>query len=274
MISNILNEYERFLYREEKSDATIKKYLRDVHSFLLWKKERELCKDLVIQWKDYLTESGYSVRSINSMLASVHHYLVFLGREECRVRILKLQPRIFTRPEQELDREDYLKLLNAARQKPRLYLILQTISATGIRVSELKCFTVEAVRRGEVMVNSKKKSRPVLIPRKLRAELLRYAGRYGITEGIIFRTRNGRPVDRSNIWAEMKKLAKSAGVILTKVYPHNLRKLFARSFYEIKKDIAKLADVLGHSSIETTRIYIMTRGGEHEEILNQMNMVL
>lgn len=274
MISNILTEYERFLYREEKSDATIKKYLRDVHSFLLWKKERELCKDLVIQWKDYLTESGYSVRSINSMLASVHHYLVFLGREDCRVRILKLQPRIFTRPEQELDREDYLKLLNAARQKPRLYLILQTISATGIRVSELKCFTVEAVRRGEVMVNSKKKSRPVLIPRKLRAELLRYAGRYGITEGIIFRTRNGRPVDRSNLWAEMKKLAKSAGVILTKVYPHNLRKLFARSFYEIKKDIAKLADVLGHSSIETTRIYIMTRGGEHEEILNQMNMVL
>lgn len=273
MISNILNEYEWFLYREEKSDATIKKYLRDVHSFLLWKKERELCKDLVIQWKDYLTESGYSVRSINSMLASVHHYLVFLGREDCRVRILKLQPRIFTRPEQELDREDYLKLLNAARQKPRLYLILQTISATGIRVSELKCFTVEAVRRGEVMVNSKK-SRPVLIPRKLRAELLRYAGRYGITEGIIFRTRNGRPVDRSNLWAEMKKLAKSAGVILTKVYPHNLRKLFARSFYEIKKDIAKLADVLGHSSIETTRIYIMTRGGEHEEILNQMNMVL
>ncbi|MBP3210371.1 MAG: tyrosine-type recombinase/integrase [Oscillospiraceae bacterium] len=274
MISAILNEYEQFLYREEKSDATIKKYLRDVRSFLLWQEERELSKDLVIQWKIFLTESGYSVRSINSMLASVHHYLVFLGREDCRVQVLKLQPRIFTRPEQELDRDDYLKLLDAAKQKPRLYLILQTMSATGIRVSELKYFTVEAVRRGEVMVNCKKKCRPVLIPRKLRAELLRYACRNGITEGIIFRTRNGRPVDRSNLWAEMKKLAQRAGVLLTKVFPHNLRKLFARGFYEIKKDIAKLADVLGHSSIETTRIYIMTSGGEHEEILNQMNMVL
>lgn len=267
-------EYEQFLRENERSVHTIEKYLRDVRSFLDWKGEQELDRQLMIRWKQALVDAGYQVRSINSMLASVNSYLRFIGQESCRTGNLKLQRQLYSKPQQELSRNDYMKLLAAAAGNARLQMLLQTICSTGIRVSELEYFTVEAVKTGEVTVSCKKKSRTVLLTGKLKKALLRYAGDRQITSGIIFRTRSGKPLNRSNIWTQMKALCKIAGVASSKVFPHNLRKLFARSFYKITKDMAKLADVLGHSSIETTRIYIMTTGSEHLAQLERLSLLL
>lgn len=269
-----LNSFEQYLTREEKSRATIKKYLRDLRCFAAYAAEQELNKELVLGWKQSLLDAGYRPRSVNSMLAAVNVWLRSVGREECRVKSLRLQRQVYSRPDQELTRQEYERLLQAASERPRLRMLLQTICATGIRVSELRYFTVGAVREGEVTVNCKSKTRTVLIPDALCRELLAYAGREGIADGAVFRTRTGRPLDRSNIWAEMKSLCASAGVEPEKVYPHNLRKLFARAFYGQDQDIAKLADVLGHSSIETTRIYIMTTGAEHRQTLERLHLLL
>ena len=258
----------------ERSVHTIEKYLRDVRSFLDWKGEQELTKSLMVRWKQALVDAGYQVRSINSMLASVNSYLRFIGKEGCRTGNLKLQRQLYSKPQQELSRNDYMKLLAAAAGNDRLQMLLQTICSTGIRVSELEYFTVEAVKTGEVTVSCKKKSRTVLLTGKLKKALLRYARDRQITSGIIFRTRSGKPLNRSNIWSQMKALCKIAGVAPSKVFPHNLRKLFARSFYKVSKDMAKLADVLGHSSIETTRIYIMTTGSEHLAQLERLSLLL
>ena len=269
-----LKEYEQHLRENERSEHTIEKYLRDVRSFLGWKGEQELTRQLMIRWKQSLVDAGYQVRSINSMLASVNSYLRFIGQESCRTGNLKLQRQLYSKPQQELSRNDYMKLLAAAAGNARLQMLLQTICSTGIRVSELEYFTLEAVKTGEVTVSCKKKSRTVLLPGKLKKALVRYARENRITSGIIFRTRNGTPLNRSNIWVQMKALCQAAGVEPSKVFPHNLRKLFARSFYRISKDIAKLADVLGHSSIDTTRIYIMTTGSEHLAQLERLALLL
>ena len=269
-----IQKYEAYLQQEEKSRATQEKYLRDVRAFCAYIGNEDVTKERVLSWKKTLVERGYAVRSINSMLASINSLLGFLGRSECRVKNVRMQQQTYCTEDKELTKEEYLRLLEASRKNEQLNLVIQTICGTGIRVSELSCFTVEAVRRGEVIVNCKNKTRVILIPGKLKHILIKYARRHGITAGTIFVTRTGKPLNRSSIWAAMKKLCAAAGVKPSKVFPHNLRKLFARTFYSIEKDIAKLADILGHSSINTTRIYIMSTGSEHRRRIERLGLVI
>ena len=234
----------------------------------------EITKELVIAWKKYLVAQGYAVRSINSMLASVNSLLDFLGLSNCKAKNIRLQRQTYCTEDKELTKAEYLRLLEASKKNEQLNLVIQTICGTGIRVSELRHFTVEAVRYGEVTVDCKSKTRTILVPGKLKNMLLNYAKRKHIKTGAIFIGRTGKPLNRSNIWAAMKKLCEAAGVKASKVFPHNLRKLFARTFYGIEKDIAKLADILGHSSINTTRIYIMTTGIEHRRKIERLGLVI
>ena len=260
---NNIKEFAGYLCREEKSAATQEKYLRDAQSFYVYANGSEITKELVIAWKQELITKEYAVRSVNSMLASINSFLDFLGLSNCKVKNIRTQRQTYCTEDKELTKSEYLRLLSASKKNEQLNLVIQTICGTGIRVSELQYFTVEAVRQGEIVINCKGKTRTILVPGKLKNILLNYAKRQGITAGAIFVTRTGKPLNRSNIWASMKKLCENAGVKPSKVFPHNLRKLFARTFYGIEKDIAKLADILGHSSINTTRIYIMTTGTEH-----------
>ncbi len=269
-----LNEFKSMLLNEEKSTISIEKYLRDVKAFFTWAGEAELSKELMLQWRKAMCDQNYSARSVNSMLASIHAYLRFIGRNDCRIRQLKLQKRAYADPEQELTWAEYLRLLKAAEKKPRLYTLLQTICSSGIRVSELRYFTVSAVKKGIITVNCKRKFRDIMIQRDLRKLLLDYAKKQGIVAGPIFLTRSGKPLNRSNIWAEMKKLCAIAHVSPRKVYPHNLRKLFARKHYKETRDLAKLADMLGHSSVDTTRIYIIDSGKEHLRQLERLKLVV
>lgn len=266
--------FEIELRQEEKSEATVEKYLRDVGAFCRFVRNEEVTKAMVMAWKKELAEHGYAVRSVNSMLASVNSFLAFLGWQDCRVKSLRMQRQTYSSEERELTKAEYLRLLAAAQKKEQLNLALQTICGTGIRVSELKYFTVEAVRSGQIIVSCKNKTRTILVPGKLKKLLLNYAKQRNIRAGEIFLSQNGKPLDRSIIWRQMKRLCKSAGVKETKVFPHNLRKLFARTFYSIEKDIAKLADILGHSSINTTRIYIMTTGTEHRRKIERLGLVI
>ena len=269
----MLRSYHQYLLREEKSTATVEKYLRDVRAFAFYAGESEITKEVVLEYKRELQEKEYAVRSINSMLASLNSFLIYMGWTDCKVKSFKLQRQVYCAEEKELTKAEYERLLKAAEKNEQLRLVMQTICGTGIRVSELKFFTVEAVSRGEVIVNCKAKTRTILIPGKLRKRLLDYARKQKIRSGVIFLTRNGKPLDRKTIWAQMKGLCKAAGVNPSKVFPHNLRKLFARTFYGIEKDIAKLADILGHSSIDTTRIYIMTTGTEHRRKIERLGRV-
>ena len=227
-----------------------------------------------MDYKKHLMEEKYAARSINSMLASLNSFLAFLGWTECKVKSVKLQRSAYCAEEKELTKAEYERLLKAAEKNEQLWLVMQTICSTGIRVSELKFFTVEAVGHGEIVVNCKAKTRTILIPGKLRKLLLDYARKQKIRSSVIFLTGRGKPLDRKTIWAQMKGLCKAAGVNSSKVFPHNLRKLFARTFYGMEKDIAKLADILGHSSIDTTRIYIMTTGIEHRRKIEQLGLVV
>jgi len=269
-----IEKFRTSLIEKEKSPVTVEKYIRDIRCFMEYAKGRELQKALTINYKNELIERGYAVSSVNSMLASLNGLLRFLGWEDCRVKTMKMQHRIYCAEEKELTKAEYLRLLEASKEQPRLCLVLQTICSTGIRISELSYFTVESVKRGEIRVSCKNKTRTILIPGKLRKMLLSFAKKKGIFEGIIFQTKNGNPLNRSNVWTEMKKLCEKAKVNSTKVFPHNLRKLFARTFYEDEKDIAKLADILGHSSIDTTRIYIMSTGKEHREKIERLGLVI
>lgn len=268
-----LRNFRDYLLREEKSTATVEKYFRDVCSFLDYVGEKIVTKEITIAYKKHLEEKQYAVRSINSMLTSVNQLMDYLGWCDCKVKCMRLQRETYCSEEKELTKEEYKRLLKAASGNEQLYMVLQTICSTGIRVSELKFFTVEAIRHGEVIVHCKSKTRTVLLPQSLIKELTRYIRKRGIKEGTIFVTRKGNPLDRSNIWADMKKLCCSANVNPSKVFPHNLRKLFARTFYGIEKDIAKLADILGHGNIETTRIYIMTTGLEHRQKIECLGLV-
>ena len=269
-----ITEFAKHLCREEKSAATQEKYLRDVRAFRVYADGNEITKELVIAWKKELVAQGYTVRSVNSMLASANSLLDFLGLVGCKVKNIRTQRQTYCTEDKELTKAEYLRLLNASKENEQLHLLLQTICGTGIRVSELRYFTVEALRHGVITVDCKSKTRTILVPGRLKNILLSYAKRHSVTTGPVFITRTGRPLDRSNIWSAMKKLCQAAGVQPSKVFPHNLRKLFARTFYGIEKDIAKLADILGHSSINTTRIYIMTTGIEHRRKLEQLGLVI
>ncbi len=269
-----LQRFAEYLYREEKSVATREKYLRDAGSFLTFAGDEPITKELTLRYKSACVAKGYAHCSINSMLAGMNSLLAFLGFQECRVKNIRLQHQAYCPEEKELTKEEYLRLLAAAEGNTRLRLVMQTICATGIRVSELAFFTVEAVSRGEVTVSCKGKIRRIFVPGKLRKLLLRYARQRGITGGAVFVTRTGRRLDRSTVWSEMKKLCQRARVAASKVFPHNLRKLFARTFYKLEKDIAKLADILGHSSINTTRIYIMSTGLEHRQKIERLELLI
>ena len=271
--TEILAAFEENLRRDEKSAATREKYLRDVRLLYHYAGNRPITKELMLSWKEELTKQGYAVRSVNSMLASANSLLDFLGRTECKVRQLRTQHQTYAAPEQELTKSEYCALLRAAQGNERLWLLLQTICATGIRVSELQYFTVESLRNDRIYLTCKGKSRMILIPSRLKQRLLQYARKKGITSGAVFVTRNGIPLDRSNIWSAMKQLCRMAGVDARKVFPHNLRKLFARTYYRAHKDIAKLADILGHSSVTTTRIYIMSTWTEHQHQLERLNLL-
>jgi len=271
-------EIERFrnhLREEEKSENTMEKYIRDVTAFLVFC-DGAITKDTVIAYKQSLIDGGYAVRSINSMLASLNSLFSFLGWYELRVKSLKVQQQVFCPEEKELTKAEYERLCRTAerKQNERLCLILQTICGTGIRVSELQFITVEAVRKGEATVSLKGKTRSVFIVRDLQKKLLRYISEQRITAGAVFVTRTGKKMSRTNIWREMKNLCLEAEVNPEKVFPHNLRHLFARVFYGIEKDIAKLADILGHSSINTTRIYIISTGTEHRQRMERMQLII
>ena len=273
--NSMIGDFESYLRSDEKSDNTIEKYLRDVRKFSMFTEAREISKAVVMQFKASLVEN-YEVTSANSMIAAVNAFLRFMGWMDCCIKQFKVQKKAFCSEEKELTKTEYIRLVNAAKAEgnERLNLILQTICGTGIRVSELQFITVEAVRKGEATVSCKNKTRTVFIVRELQKKLLNYIKIEGITTGCIFITKSGKPMSRCNIWREMKALCEQAGVAPDKVFPHNLRHLFARTFYGIEKDIAKLADILGHSNINTTRIYIITTGAEHKRKMENMRLII
>ena len=273
--NSMIGDFESYLRSDEKSDNTIEKYLRDVRAFSVFTEAREISKAVVMEFKASLVEN-YEVTSANSMIAAVNAFLRFMGWVDCCIKQFKVQKKAFCSEEKELTKAEYIRLVDAAKAdgNERLNLILQTICGTGIRVSELQFITVEAVRKGEAIVSCKNKTRTVFIVRELQKKLLNYIKAKGITTGCIFITKSGKPMSRCNIWREMKALCEQAGVSPDKVFPHNLRHLFARTFYGIEKDIAKLADILGHSNINTTRIYIITTGAEHKRKMENMRLII
>ena len=261
------------LRREGRSAGTVEKYLRDVEAFARWLDGRELTD--AAGWRELLAQRGYAPSTVNSMLSALNSFLRFLGREDCRVRFLRVQRRVFRERGRELNREEYQRLLESARSqgRERLALLMEAVCSTGIRVSEVRCLTVEAALRGRAEVSLKGKIRTVLLPAKLCRKLLKYAKTQKTASGEIFLTKSGKGLSRGQIWREMKDLCQAAGVERSKVFPHNLRHLFARAFYRASRDIVKLADVLGHSSIDTTRIYLMTTGEEHARQLERLGLV-
>ena len=273
--NSMIGDFKNYLRSDEKSENTIEKYLRDVRAFYQYAEAKEISKSVVMEFKASLV-TNYEITSANSMIAAVNAFLRFVGWVDCCIKQFKVQKKAFCSEEKELTKAEYIRLVNAAKEKgnERLNLILQTICGTGIRVSELQFITVEAVRKGEAIVSCKNKTRTVFIVRELQKKLLNYIKAKGITTGCIFITKSGKPMSRCNIWREMKALCEQAGVSPDKVFPHNLRHLFARTFYGIEKDIAKLADILGHSNINTTRIYIITTGAEHKRKMENMRLII
>ena len=267
--------YARALRTEERAPATIEKYLRDVRSFAAWLEGRPVSKELAARWKEGLLGSGLAPATVNAKLSALNGLFRFLGWEDCRVRFLKLQRRAFRDPARDLTREEYGRLLETANRqgRGRLALLLETICAAGLRVSEVRCITAEAVLAGRAEIRLKGKIRTILLPGKLCRKLLKYAKKQKIASGEIFLTRSGKAISRRQIWHEVKALCGEAKVEPSKVFPHNLRHLFAAIFYRATRDIVKLADVLGHSSINTTRIYLLSTGEEHVRQLDRMGLV-
>lgn len=267
--------YLQFLKIQEKSKGTLEKYQRELLDLAKYLAGKKVTREDLVVWKEEL-EKRYSPAGVNGRLVAANGFFSFFGRYDLRLKLLKIQKEIFMREEKELTRAEYGRLVRTAerKRKERLSLLIQTICATGIRVSELEFITVEAVKRGRAEVNCKGKRRVIFLPARLQKKLKAYVAKKGISEGVIFAAKSGRPLHRGNIWAEMKKLCKDAEVSPEKVFPHNLRHLFARIFYSLDKDIAKLADMLGHSNIETTRIYIMESGRIHRQKLERMRLVL
>ena len=270
-----LRAFGQRLAWEEKSPGTIEKYLRDAAAFTAWLDGRAASKEAAGAWKAALLEAKLAPATINVKLAALNRFFVFLGWPAFRVKPLRIQRQLFRDDSRELTRPEYLRLLETARTqgRERLALLLETICGTGIRVSEVRYVTVEAVHRGRAEISLKGKTRTILLPGKLCRKLLKYARKQKIASGEIFLTRNEKSISRRQIWAEMKALCDKAGVAPSKVFPHNLRHLFARTFYRVCRDVARLADVLGHSSIETTRIYLISTGAQHAGTLARLGLV-
>ena len=270
-----LRSFQQQLAMEERELGTIEKYMREVKKFALWQGRRKVTKETVSEWKEQLRQSGYKPETVNGKLSAVNKFLSCMGWGECCVKYLKIQRRLFRSTGRELTKDEYTRLVETAQSlgKTRLALLIETICATGIRVSEVKYITAEALRAGRADISLKGKIRTVLLPGKLCRKLQKYAKKQKITSGEVFLTRSGKGISRRQIWAEMKGLCKDAGVAPTKVFPHNLRHLFARTFYRVSRDVAKLADVLGHSSIETTRIYLISTGAEHVRQLDRLGLI-
>ena len=271
---NLISGFKKFLVFEEKSAATQDKYIRDVNAFAQWLQSRNVDKDIVVQYKQYLVER-FAPKSVNSIISSINCFFVFCKRYDLRVKTLRIQKQIFASDTKELTKTEYERLLAAAKSKnnERLWLLMQTVCSTGIRISELKYITVEAVSAGVAIINCKGKTRQVFLPKQLCNNLLKYTKKKSITKGSVFVSKNGYPLDRSNIWSEMKKLCMLAGVAKSKVFPHNLRHLFARTYYSVQKDIVRLADILGHSSVNTTRIYTMETGEVHRRQIQKLGLL-
>ena len=270
-----LRSFAGHLRAEERSEATVEKYTRDARGFALWLAGREVSRETAAAWKEHLLERHRAPATVNAGVAAVNRLFRFLGWEDCLIKPLRLQRRLFREAARELTREEYDRLVVTARDlgRERLELLLEAICATGIRVSEVRFLTVEAALRGRAEVSLKGKIRTILLPGKLCRKLLKYARRQKIASGEIFLTRGGNSLSRKQIWAEMKALCRRAGVEPSKVFPHNLRHLFARLFYRATRDVARLADVLGHSSIETTRIYLISTGAEHARTLERLRLI-
>ena len=269
-----LAAFARQLGEEERNPATLEKYLREVRQFAAFLGGREVTRELAAAWREELS-ARQSPATVNGKLTALDRLLAFLGWEDCRVKHLRVQRQLFRDSARELSREEYARLVETARRlgRGRLSLLMETICATGIRVSEVRYITAEAVREGRTEIALKGKIRTILLPGKLCRKLEKYARQKKITSGELFLTRSGRPMSRKQIWAEMKGVCRAAGVAPSKVFPHNLRHLFARCFYRVSRDVAKLADVLGHSSIETTRIYLISTGAEHARTLDQLRLI-
>ena len=271
---NLIKEFENFLIEEEKAHATIEKYMRDIRTFFDWTLGGEIDKRKVLLYKEYLKEN-LAPASVNSVLSSLNSFFEFNNWHDLKVKMLKIQRQIFAQKDKELTKAEYKRLLDAAKGKKneRLYLLMQTICASGIRVSELQHITVEAVRQRKATINSKGKMRVVILPKDLCKMLIQYTKEQKIESGSVFVTKTGKPLDRSTIWKMMKALCESAAVDSKKVFPHNLRHLFARTYYSLQKDIVRLADILGHSSINTTRIYTMETGDIHRRQIQMLGLL-
>lgn len=275
LTTELLREYESFLQNQERAPATIQKYMADLQRFFSALQGRPITKECIVSYKAWLL-TKYTASSANSILAAVNGLLAFARWPECRVKRVRVQHSAYEDGGRVLTKGEYRQLLYAARHKEdmRLYYLLQTICSTGIRVSELAYITVQAVRMGRAQVQNKGKCRTVFLPRQLCKKLSRYCQERGIQEGSVFVTRGGKPLDRSNIWAQMKALCGLAGVAARKVFPHNLRHLFARLFYQSQHDLDHLAAILGHSNINTTRIYTRSTGEEHRRQIEQLRLVI
>ncbi len=270
----ILKSFQAELLEQERAPATIEKYMHDIRTFYSWLGNREVTPETVHEWKKSLTER-FSPGTVNGKLAALNALFTFTGWTDCRARSLKLQRRAFRDDARELTRDEFYRLVATAERlgKDRLALLLEAIGSTGVRVSEVKYFTVEAARLGRAEIALKGKIRTILLPGKLCRKASKYARKQKIASGEIFLTRSGKPINRKQIWAEMKALCKQAGVEPGKVFPHNLRHLFAQTFYHQTRDVVKLADVLGHSSLSTTRIYLISTGAEHRKELEKLQLV-
>ena len=271
----LINQFKTYLTNEEKSQATLEKYIRDITAFMVWLNGREVTKVVVIEYKNTIIES-YAPASANSMLSSINSFFMYMEWYDYKVKTFKIQKQIFANKDKELTKSEYEKLLRAAKNKnnEKLYLLMQTICGTGIRVSELRFITKESVIKGQASINCKGKMRVVILPEKLCVALRQYAKEQRVESGSIFVSKNGKPLDRSNIWKMLKNLCESAGVSKDKVFPHNFRHLFARTYYSIEKDVVRLADILGHSSVNTTRIYTMETGDVHRMQLQKLGLLL
>lgn len=270
----LIKKFRRYLIEEEKAAATVEKYIRDINVFADWLGDKELDKETVLTYKENLIKN-YAPASVNSVLSSLNSFFTFNEWYNLRVKNLKIQKQLFANKDNELTKEEYERLLTAAKSKgnEQLYFLMQTICSTGIRVSELCYITVESLNAQKAQINLKGKMRVVILPKELCKMLLKYSKEQKITSGPVFVSRNGKPLDRSNIWKMMKALCESAGVARAKVFPHNLRHLFARTFYSIQKDIVRLADILGHSSVNTTRIYTMETGETHRRQIQKLGLL-
>lgn len=272
--NELIENFKIDLVEEEKAQATIEKYIRDILAFVEWLSGRTVEKQVVLEYKQKLI-AKYAPASVNSVLSSLNRFFAFAQWFNCKVKSIKIQKQVFAKQERELTKKEYDRLLSAALHKDnkRLYLLMQTICSTGIRVSELKFITVEAVKAQKAIINLKGKTRSVFLPDMLCKMLLRYIKEEKIKSGSVFVSKNGRPLDRCNIYHDMKKLCESANVDRSKVFPHNLRHLFARTYYSLEKDISRLADILGHSSVNTTRIYTMETGEIHRKQIQKLGLL-